>query len=155
MHGPAGGFLGAGNEYQVFGSFPGGPSSTVLMIVPPRYTQILANLYDIYESFRDVFNSRSIVLKAQEVNRMIRLITHLPYIADNLGSITRSQDLLHVTPNNGNEQHLYFPALPAGLNCSFFSIPAVGTVIPISTLTGIGEAINVNFYGEAESACED
>lgn len=33
--------------------------------------------------------------------------------------------------------------------------PAVGTVIPMSAYTGVGEAVNINFYGEVESACED
>ena len=147
--------MGAGNAFQAFGSFPGGAQRTFFMIVPPRYTQILSNIYDVADSFRDVFSSRSIVLKSQEISRMIRLIVHLPYITENLGDITRSEDLLQATPSQGNEQHLYFTALPSGLNCSFFSIPAVGTVIPISLQSGIGEAVNVNFYGESESACED
>ena len=84
---------------------------------------------------------------------MIRFLLHTPYILDNLGSIARSQELLNVTPNQGNHEHLYFPALPTGLNCNFFMLPAAGTVIPLNTVTGVGEAINVNFYGESDTAC--
>ena len=154
IHGPAGGFMGAGNSYQVFGSFPGGARHTVFMIIPPRYTQVLATIFEIQGAFSDVLSSRAIVIKSQEISRMIRLIVHLPSIVENLGDIMRSGDLLRATPSDGNDEHLLFPALPSGLNCSFFMLPAVGTVIPVSTLSGVGEAVNVNFYGEVDTACD-
>ena len=104
-----------------------------------------------------VFSCCAALLSCGQTDEMSdgKVVFEFPYITENLGDITRSEDLLQAIPTQENEQLLYFTALPSGLNCSFFNLPAVRTVIPTSLQSVIGEAVNVNFYGESESACED
>ena len=153
IHGPAGGFMGGGLAYQVLGSFPGGSSAMRLLVIPPRYTLLVTDLLDIFNDSQEIFESTSLVLKAQEIERIINIILTAPDLLSSLGGLSGQEAFLSVTPSDGTEEHLIFSALPIGLNCNQFMLPSVGTVIPLSLVGGRGEAVNVNFYGESQSAC--
>ena len=154
IHGPAAGFMGAGNAFYGVGHFPRPLETNQLLIVPPRYTQFIDNIVNALESIESIWASQKIVMKAQEVQRVINAILRLMVAADDLGGIERFAEFIGVRPIDGGSELVYFPNLPTGLNCSRFMLPAAGTVIPINLNTGKGLAVNVNFYGERAGACE-
>ena len=113
----------------------------------------MENIVDALESLESIWDSPKIVMKAQEVQRMANAIARLLVAADDLGGIDEFAKFINVSPTQISGEFAYFPDLPQGLNCSRFQLPVVGTVLPMHLLTGRGEAINVNFYGEAANRC--
>ncbi|MGC6417455.1 MAG: hypothetical protein ACON3Z_10055 [Bradymonadia bacterium] len=153
IHGPAGGFMGQGNPFYAIGNFPPPLEANSLIIIPPRYSLFIENIVDALESLESIWDSPKIVMKAQEVQRVTNAIVRTLVAADDLGGIDEFAKFINVSPTQISGELAYFPDLPQGLNCSRFQLPVVGTVLPMHLLTGRGEAINVNFYGEAANRC--
>ena len=138
----------------MLGHFPPPLEANSLIIIPPRYSLFLENIVDALESLDSIWESPKLVMKAQEVQRVTNAIVRLLVAADDLGGIDEFSKFINVSPTQISGELAYFPELPEGLNCSRFGLPVVGTVLPVHLLTGRGEAINVNFYGEAENRCD-
>lgn len=148
VHGSAAGFVVPGNGFQVVGSFNPDYTKSRIVFIPPSLSNDLATIVDFVDGINGL---------TQEGN-VLKLINGIRNLMDNLvtlfGAASSAGDQgIVLTPSDGDDFIVVYPPLPYGINCSQFSLPVAGTMIPVDFNYGRGLAINVNVIGEPESNC--
>jgi hypothetical protein len=148
VHGSAAGFVVPGNGFQVVGSFNLDPAKNRIVFIPPSLSNDLATIVDFVDGINGLTTEGNV----------LKLINGLRNLMDNLVTLfgaasSAGEQGIVLAPSGGDDFIVAYPPLPYGINCSQFSLPVAGTMIPVDLNYGRGLAINVNVMGEPAGNC--